>query len=192
VIVIIGGLAGMLTLVGRDDQGNRLETESKRLYQVMRALNDEAAFAGQELGLWIEADGYRASRYDLQVHQWVALDDRKLADYRFPEAVRVELSLEGNALRLVKRGDEEEDELTRDEEVDATPVGPDILFLSSGESTAVTLVLSLEGYELYSAGGDGGAGSICHQCAGGPSPDQPVHPAADLFGKQNLCRVGCP
>ena len=64
VIVIVGIMAGLITLAIGDNHQDVLKRESQRLYQVLRIVSDESAFQGREMGLLLQETGYSILAYD--------------------------------------------------------------------------------------------------------------------------------
>ena len=129
VVVIIGVLASFAVLsIGNRALDDRLDTEARRLQELMALAADEAVLQGAELGFIQTADGY--GFLALKGDQWQpiegggALRDRVLA-----EPFYLELRVEGRAVKPVESGQ------------DAKELKPQVLLLSSGEATEFSLDL---------------------------------------------------
>ncbi|MCO6056634.1 type II secretion system minor pseudopilin GspH [Pseudomonas sp. MOB-449] len=118
VIVVIGLLAGLATLVQRDNGAQLAQREAERLRSLIGLLREEAVLSHRDFGLRIEADGYAVQRLDLDGH-WQAAPGFRVQ--HLPASLRLQLQ--------------------RDDEMPAPGEAPQLLVLSSDEVSPFTLRL---------------------------------------------------
>ena len=134
VVVIIGVLASFAVLsIGTRALDDRMETEARRLQELMTLALDEAVLQGAELGFIQTGDGY--AFLALKDGKWLylegagALRGRALADPFY-----LQLRVEGRAVAPLE---------TDDEDVE---LKPQVLLLSSGEATEFSLAVRAHDY----------------------------------------------
>ena len=126
VIVIISVIVSLAMLAVGDDEGRREMREAQALAARLRLAREQALFNGEELGLLIEEDGYRFLTY--QDGQWTDVpQDAPLRARRLPRDMALELYLDG---------------LQVDFEPDAEKRAPQVMILSSGETTPFEVVIT--------------------------------------------------
>ncbi len=128
VLFIIGVLASFAVLsLGNRSQDSRLETEARRLEKLIGLAAEEAEIQGIEIGLRLEAKNYEFLTHSPD-GQWAPLEPTgSLRARELPEPFYIELSIEGRAVKTTKQADDE--------------LKPQVLLLSSGDTTAFTLDL---------------------------------------------------
>ena len=128
VIVIIGVLAGITVLsMAPGGPDKRLRQETQRLLALLRYAAEDAVLTAREIGVRIEPDGYAFTFLDGD--GWLPVqDDDLLRERRLPDGLRLELWLDGIRVSL-------------DGEADQGRPAPQLLLLSSGETTAFELRL---------------------------------------------------
>lgn len=135
VVLVLIGIITALAVINIGPRENPAEREARRLAAVVAAAGREAVLEARELGLVVDARGYRFVRLD--DNQWRAAafeHDRQLGPHRLPEAVRLEIGTDD--LPGARRpGDDDSDDGAR----------PHILILSSGEITPFRATFRLEG-----------------------------------------------
>lgn len=127
IIAIMTGLAS-LSIGGNDSRLLRQETE--RLQQLLLMAKDEAAFNQRNLGLTFTASGYHFSEYYDAEDLWQIIEEGPLKAHQYELTLHTSLELNGVALKLTsadKPGSPE----------------PEILILSSGETSAFSISLQL-------------------------------------------------
>jgi general secretion pathway protein H len=134
VAMIIGVLASFAVLsIGSRALDDRMETEARRLQELLTLAADEAVLQGAELGFIQTTDGY--AFLALKDGQWLPLDDvgalraRPLAEPFF-----LRLRVEGRPVKPVP------------EDVEPQELKPQVLLLSSGETTEFSLDLRAQDY----------------------------------------------
>ncbi len=135
VLVLIGVVASVSVLtIGANNQNKELMNELKRVHALLRLVTDEAILNSQELGFFIDSDGYRFLRYDEDNQNWTAYGQVPFQDRVLPEWMTVSLQKSEDlpALPLSDQPNTEE----------AAPL-PQIVFFSSGEITPFTLYFQM-------------------------------------------------
>ncbi|MFU2326511.1 type II secretion system minor pseudopilin GspH [Pseudomonas sp. NFX98] len=132
VIVLIGVLVGMVSFATGMNPAQQARQEAAALAGVIRQLRERAVLEGQEYGVRLSVDGYRAMRLD--VRGWESLTTL----YRWPDHLRLRLKHDGY---LVTLG------------ADAGP--PQLLMLSSDETSTFTLTFETRDRIWSSLSADG-------------------------------------
>lgn len=136
VVVIIGILATFAVLsIGNRALDDRMEVESKRLYQILRLASEEAESKGVEIGFRTSTESYQFLTRDAS-GDWTAYEEASpLRARNLPDPFVLELRIEGRPVTPAQKQNGKSDKLK-----------PQVLLLSSGESTAFTLDLKAPGY----------------------------------------------
>lgn len=133
VVLIIGIIVtfAMLSLGSRalDDQ---LETEARRLQQLFALANEEAAVQGADFGWRQTREGYEFLALD-ESGQWAGIAAGPLRARALAEPLYLELRVEGRAVPPAAQGE----------------ALPQVLLLSSGDTTAFRVDLRAAGYQPY-------------------------------------------
>ncbi len=124
VILLIGMLAvSVVVSFSGDSRDQRLAKETEQLQQLIQLASETAMLKQQELGLFINAEGYRFMLF--KDEKWHSISQPKaLRPRQFPAGFAVELELEGlewsegNLLSQVEWQDEEEDALFEENSFD--------------------------------------------------------------------------
>lgn len=132
VLVILSVMAATAVLslgvLGRDDE---LQREASRLSALLGLAGEEALLNGQDLGLYVEPDGYRFMAFSPESGQWVELSNATFRPRRLPAGLGLSLSVEERPIQLqALAGD--------------APEQPQVGLYSSGEMTPFSLMLSRE------------------------------------------------
>lgn len=130
VVLIIGVMAAFAVgSIGGRTLDDGLETEARRLRELLVLAADEAVLHGTEVGFVHTADGYRFLSPDSaatpagEAPRWIPVaDDPTLRPRRLPEPFYLELEVEGRAVAPVPDDGTE-------------PAAPQVLLSSSGEVT---------------------------------------------------------
>ncbi|MCI0749506.1 MAG: type II secretion system minor pseudopilin GspH [Nevskiales bacterium] len=135
VVLIIGVIASFAVLsIGNRTLDDRLEVEARRLRELMTLAADEAVLQGVELSFIQTSEGY--AFLILEKDQWnPASDVGPLRARTVTEPLYLELEVEGRTVAPA--------------EPDKTPRAPQVLLLSSGESTAFGLSLRARNFGPY-------------------------------------------
>ncbi|WP_028630797.1 type II secretion system minor pseudopilin GspH [Metapseudomonas resinovorans] len=137
VIVVIGLLAGLATLVQRDNGGQQALREAERLRSLLGLLREEAVLSHRDFGLRIDAEGYSVQRLNLD-GQWQPAPDYRAQ--RLPANLRLHLQLDDEA-PAPNRGERRQ--------------APQLLVLSSDEVSPFTLRLEYRLVPLLALSSDG-------------------------------------
>lgn len=132
VIVVIGVLLGMVSLATGLNPAHQARQEAQGIARVIQLMRERAVIEGQEYGVRLSANGYRAMR--LEGRGWESVT----AFYQWPENVQPRLEQEGYSLNLG---------------ADEGP--PQLLMLSSDEISAFTLTLVSRDRSWLSLSSDG-------------------------------------
>lgn len=121
VITLIAVITGIVVLsIPSRSPAELQRTEAQRLHARMIMAHEEAVLRARTFGLRIETDGYHFMQFTQS--NWRRFDvDHPLREHRLPEAVTLELAIEGTEISL-RDGEKREDDAR-----------PQILFLASGE-----------------------------------------------------------
>lgn len=147
-IIAITATSAVMYLIP-DSLQHELEREAKRLFQVLRLLEDEAIMQSAEYGVEVFDDGYRFLVFDYESANWSVLEDQRIyRPYRLKEGLFMVLESQAIEQALASRkktGNNSEnagatsetqgDENTRVDESDSEIKAPPIWVLSSGELT---------------------------------------------------------
>ncbi|MGQ0697578.1 MAG: type II secretion system minor pseudopilin GspH [Panacagrimonas sp.] len=157
VIVIIGVLASMVSLsIGGRAVDDRMQSESRRLEELIRLASDEAQAKGLELGFRQTLEGFEFLSVDGTTGEWAAFDEGLFRPRQVPEPFTLELRIDGRVIKPVKVAEKKEAEGEKDgkekkffdneasKKADDEKNEPQVLILSTGEMTAFTLDLKLK------------------------------------------------
>lgn len=132
VIVLIGVLAGMVSFASGTSPARQARQEADALAGMIRQLRERAVLESQEYGVRLSAEGYRPLRLGSRGWEPVA------AFYRWPDNLRLRLRHDGYVVNLG---------------ADEGP--PQLLMLSSDETSLFTLTFEIEGRNWLSLSSDG-------------------------------------
>ncbi|VVN16579.1 hypothetical protein PS645_04078 [Pseudomonas fluorescens] len=132
VMVVIGMLVGMVGLATGQNPGRQAREQAQVLAGIIGQLREQAVLDGQQYGLRLSVDGYRALK--LEVQTWKPMSPF----YRWPENLRLHLELDGQFVNL-----------------GADEGAPHLLMLSSDETSAFSLTFSSENTTWLTLSSDG-------------------------------------
>ena len=136
VVVIISILATFATLsIGNRALDDRMEVESKRLFQILRLASEEAETKGLEIGFRTSTEGYQFLTRDPSGEWAVYQEASPLRPRDLPEPFVLELRIEGRSVTPTSKPTGNPDKLK-----------PQAFLLSSGEATAFTLDIKAPHY----------------------------------------------
>ncbi|MBT8131180.1 MAG: type II secretion system minor pseudopilin GspH [Gammaproteobacteria bacterium] len=134
VVIIIGVIVTLAVVSLGDNAAQRLDDESFRFSSLIRLAADEAILQGQEIGLEVNRDGYSFHTFDDQLRQWLPFSGERLFRQRtMSDGIELELRLDDQTFELPLAEDEDGNEA----------VQPQILLLSSGETTPFDLIIEM-------------------------------------------------
>ena len=108
------------------------EEEAERLKFVFEYGLDTAQVDAVEIGVELATDGYGFVIFDESSQTWVASDEPELRHHELPQGLTLELTTEGEPLRVVE---------PVDEPGSTAEPQPELLLLSSGETSIFELSL---------------------------------------------------
>jgi general secretion pathway protein H len=132
VIVLIGVLAGMVNFATGVNPARQARHEADALAGMIRQLRERAVLESQEHGVRLSVSGYRAMRSGIRGWEPVS------ALYRWPDNLRLRLKHDGYSVSLG---------------ADEGP--PQLLMLSSDETSPFTLTFETKDRSWLSLSGDG-------------------------------------
>lgn len=143
VVVVIGIMSGLAVMAIGGNAEREFRRDTARLQQLLTMAMDEAAYAGEELGFWIEADGqaYEFLRFDTTTLAWKPYAQDGFGRRESPDGHRLELVMDGDPVNLQRLYKEllKLDELPDDKE--DTGRVPALVFFSDGQYTPFELRL---------------------------------------------------
>jgi general secretion pathway protein H len=163
VIVIIGILATFVSLsIGNRTNDDRLQSESKRMQQLIAFAAEQAQIQGIEIGLRTTTEGFEFLSMDNN-GLWQSVQDGTLRPRQIAQPFYLELTVEGQKVKPVEVDHDEERRLKEDDDkkkdkddgelnLDSKPKNrpkPQVFLLSSGDATAFQLDLKLKNYASY-------------------------------------------
>ncbi|MCK9384177.1 MAG: type II secretion system minor pseudopilin GspH [Nevskia sp.] len=147
VIFIIGILVTFATLsIGNRTLDDRLESESKKLEQLLRLAEDEADLKGFALGLSLSTEGYRFLVTD-NSQNWVDYAQTGVLRSRpFLQPFYAELRIEG---RLIPPEGTKDGKVDTSKNKDKKKLQPQVLLLPGSQLTPFELNLRAPNYASY-------------------------------------------
>jgi general secretion pathway protein H len=141
VVVIIGivtvGALLSLSFTGPDRE---LHTEADRLADLMNYAQEQGELQTRELGLYCTDHSYRFLAFDARRNLWVPLDDDDALKPRtLPDAVKLQLDVEGRQVVLASPADEQKKKIAPQD------LQPHVMIFSNGDLTSFRVTLQREG-----------------------------------------------
>ncbi|WP_170106979.1 type II secretion system minor pseudopilin GspH [Agitococcus lubricus] len=134
VVLLIGIVSGIVLLAATPNDSSRLvANETERLADILALAIDESISDNEQIGVLIEETGYRFLSFDEKTRQWLPSTNSLLVDYELPSSLSIHINKQDNTKKMSLAKDSKKDVLQ-----------PQILLLSSGETSAVELELSAE------------------------------------------------
>lgn len=140
VMVLVGLMVGMLGLSVSHSPARQAREAAVELLQRLQSLREHAVLEGREYGVRIEVDGYRLMRFEAPA--WVLHG----TENRLPAGLSMRLELDGQPLSLGVQLDR-----------------PQVLLLSSDETSAFTVHFESAEQRWLSVSGDGLGEPILHE-----------------------------
>lgn len=135
VVLLIGVVSGIVLLAASPNDSSRVvATETERLADVLTLASEEAVNNNQQLGLLFDERHYRFLVLDEQNQQWRDSSEVLFGVYELPSVVKLYLLKDDASKAFV----------LEDDETKKQAMTPQVLFLSSGESSAVVLEIASE------------------------------------------------
>ncbi len=126
-VLIIGITVGLVVISINPDKGIDVKAEAQRLQELIKLASQEAILQSSEYALEIGDDSYRF--VILAKKKWLPVEDPILRERIMPEAIRLEVFVDGERFDFMKTEEEE---------------NPRIYLFSSGEITPVDILLQAD------------------------------------------------
>ncbi len=144
VLFVIGLMAGLTVMSVSGNPEREFRRDAARLQQLLGMAQDEAQFAGEELGFWVDPEGtsYSFYRFDDAELAWLSYEKSGFEKRDLPARYKLETEVMGDAVDLAelykdiyklsdKAGDDDE-----------KPLVPWLVFFSDGQYTPFRLWLT--------------------------------------------------
>ncbi len=143
VIVIIGIIsAGALLSMSFTGPDRELHTEGERLVDLMNYAQEQGELQTREYGLYCTDHSYRFLAFDALRNLWVPIDDDEVLRARtLPDAMRLQLDVEGREVTLASLADEQKKKIA------PADLQPHVMIFSNGDLTSFRVTLAREGAE---------------------------------------------
>lgn len=141
VVVIIGIVtAGVLLSMSFTGSDRELHTEGERLVDLMNYAQEQGELQTRELGLYCTDHSYKFLAFDARRNLWVTItDDDALRARTLPDAIRLQLDVEGREVVLASVADEQKKKIAPAE------LQPHVMIFSNGDLTSFRVTLAREG-----------------------------------------------
>ena len=141
VIVIIGIImAGALLSLSFTGPDHELHTEGERLVDLMNYAQEQGELQTRELGLYCTDHSYKFLAFDARRNLWVSIDDDDALRARtLPDAIRLQLDVEGREVVLASVADEQKKKIA------PVDLQPHVMIFSNGDLTSFRVTLAREG-----------------------------------------------
>ncbi len=138
VVLLIGIVSGIVLLAATPNDSSRLvASETERLAEALSLAADEAVSDNQQLGLMLDEKGYLFLTFDDTTRQWLPSTNPAFTAYELPPNISVHLLKDDTSKELALKPKEQ---AKRDQE----GLKPQVLLLSSGETSSVVLEFSAD------------------------------------------------
>ena len=141
VIVIIGIVtAGAVLSMSFTGPDRELHTEGERLADLMNYAQEQGELQTRELGLYCTDHSYKFLAFDARRNLWVPIDDDDALRARtLPDAIKLQLDVEGREVVLATLADEQKKKIA------PTDLQPHVMIFSNGDLTSFVLTLARDG-----------------------------------------------
>jgi type II secretion system protein H len=141
VVVIIGIItAGAMLSLSFTGPDRELHTEGDRLADLMNYAQEQGELQTRELGLYCTDHSYQFLAFDARRNLWVVIqDDDALRPRTLPDAVKLQLDVEGRAVVLASPADEQKKKIAPQDLL------PHVMIFSNGDLTSFRVTLEREG-----------------------------------------------
>ena len=135
-IITIGALLSM-SFIGPDRE---LHTEGDRIADLMNYAQEQGELQTREMGLYCTDHSYKFLAFDARRNLWVPIDDDDALRTRtLPDALRLQLVVEGRDVVLLSPTDEQKKKIL------PADLQPHIMIFSNGDLTSFKLTLARDG-----------------------------------------------
>lgn len=177
VVFVVGIMAGLTVMSIGGNAEREFRRDVARIQQVLILAQDEAPFAGEEIGFALDPGGesYSFLRFDEKTLGWSLLEKEGFTEHQLPQQYEVELDVSGERVDLAriykeafKTSGKLDNWLTEDKPKKKLPV-PSLVFFSDGHYTPFHLQLSNPHVKefVYVIEGDGLGGIHVRQAQAG-------------------------
>jgi general secretion pathway protein H len=141
VMVIIGVvIAGALLSLSFTGPERELHTEGERLVDLMNYAQEQGELQTRELGLYCTDHSYKFLAFDARRNLWVSIDDDDALRARtLPDAIKLQLDVEGREVVLASLADEQKKKIA------PVDLQPHVMIFSNGDLTSFRVTLEREG-----------------------------------------------
>jgi general secretion pathway protein H len=141
VIVIIGVvIAGALLSLSFTGPDRELHTEGERLVDLMNYAQEQGELQTRELGLYCTDHSYKFLAFDARRNLWVSIDDDDALRARtLPDAIKLQLDVEGREVVLASLADEQKKKIAPED------LQPHVMIFSNGDLTSFRVTLQRDG-----------------------------------------------
>jgi type II secretion system protein H len=141
VIVIIGIVTvGAVLSMSFTGPERELRTEGDRLADLMNYAQEQGELQTRELGLYCTDHSYKFLAFDARRQLWVPIaDDDALKPRTLPDAIRMQLQIEGREVVLASVADEEKKASSQSNTQPSTPTSPASSTVSSAASSSAAI-----------------------------------------------------
>jgi general secretion pathway protein H len=141
VIVIIGIVtAGAMLSLSFSGPDRQLHTEGDRLADLMNYAQEQGELQTRELGLYCTDHSYQFLAFDARRNLWVPIDDDDALRVRtLPDALKLQLVVEGREVVLASPADEQK------KKIKPQDLQPHVMIFSNGDLTSFRVTLEHEG-----------------------------------------------
>ena len=135
-IITVGALLSM-SFVGPDHE---LHTEADRIADLMNYAQEQGELQTREMGLYCTDHSYKFLVFDARRNLWVPVDDDDaLRPRALPDAIRLQLVVEGRDIVLASPADEQKKKILPKD------LQPHVMIFSNGDLTSFKLTLARDG-----------------------------------------------
>jgi type II secretion system protein H len=135
--VVIAGAMLSLSFTGPDRE---LHTEGERLVDLMNYAQEQGELQTRELGLYCTDHSYKFLSFDARRNLWVPIDDDDALRARtLPDAIKLQLDVEGREVVLASLADEQKKKIAPED------LQPHVMIFSNGDLTSFRVTLEREG-----------------------------------------------
>lgn len=142
VVVVIVGIITVGALLSMSFMGpdRELHTEGERIADLMNYAQEQGELQTRELGLYCTDHSYSFLVFDAQRNLWVPIDDDDALRARnLPDAIRLQLVVEGRDVVLASAADEQKKKIA------PAQLQPHVMIFSNGDLTSFRLTLVRDG-----------------------------------------------
>lgn len=177
VVFVVGVMAGLTVMSIGGNAEREFRRDAARIRQVLILAQDEAPFAGEEIGFALDPDGesYNFLRFDEKSLMWEPLEKEGFTEHKLPQKYEVELDISGERVDLTriykeayKTSDKLDNWLTEEKPKKKLPA-PLLIFFSDGHYTPFLLQLTNPYVKnfVYVIEGDGLGDIYVHEAQAG-------------------------